>query len=78
MVAGIIFDMDGVIVDTEYIDFQILTQFICSLTNGSVELSEEEASLLVGSSCTRLRKTIKHLSGTNLDLSTVASQLEKL
>ncbi|HEM4261206.1 TPA: HAD family phosphatase [Streptococcus suis] len=77
MVAGIIFDMDGVIVDTEYIDFQILTQFICSLTNGSVELSEEEASLLVGSSYTRLHKTIKHLSGTNLDLSTVASQLEK-
>lgn len=78
MVVGIIFDMDGVIVDTDYIDFQILTQFICSLTNGSVELSEEEAGLLVGSSYTRLHKTIKHLSETNLDLSPVASQLEKL
>lgn len=32
MVQAIIFDMDGVIVDTEYVDFQFQQEFIKSIS----------------------------------------------
>ena len=47
-VKAIIFDMDGVIVDTEYLDFKLQSAYIKSIAKNPEKLSHEDFSSLVG------------------------------
>ena len=39
MLQLLVFDMDGVIVDTEYLDFQLQQAFVCLFSSSPNELS---------------------------------------
>ncbi|VUW91493.1 Phosphorylated carbohydrates phosphatase [Streptococcus constellatus] len=77
MLQLLVFDMDGVIVDTEYLDFQLQQEFVRLLSLRPNELSQQELSVLVGKSYTSLYRSIKQLSQTSLSLETIGHQLEK-
>lgn len=77
MVQAIIFDMDGVIVDTEYLDFQLQKQFIQSISSHFDCLCEEDFSSLVGSSYQQLAQAIQDLSGSPWTLEEISRQFEK-
>ncbi len=76
MVQAIIFDMDGVIVDTEYVDFQFQQEFIKSISKFPDQLTHEDFSSLVSKSYRNLTSSIKQLSQTELSLDQIASQLQ--
>ena len=63
MVEAIIFDMDGVIVDTEFLEFCLLKKFIHRLNYGGVTFSDNELSVLAGKSYQDLYATICSFTG---------------
>ena len=67
----LVFDMDDVIVDTEYLDFQLQQAFVCLFSSSPNELSQQDFSILVGKSYTALYRCIKQLSQTSLSLETI-------
>lgn len=77
MLQLLVFDMDGVIVDTEYLDFQLQQAFVCLFSSSPNELSQQDFSILVGKSYTALYRCIKQLSQTSLSLETIGHQLDK-
>jgi len=63
MIEAVIFDMDGVIVDTEYLEFSFLKKFIHYLNDGEIHFSDDELSVLVGKSYQDLYTTISFFTG---------------
>lgn len=70
MIDAIIFDMDGVITDTEYEDFKIVKDFI-RVEGGTTD--EKELFTLVGKSYTNLFTSMRDLIGT----STTVNEVER-
>ncbi|MBJ6746592.1 HAD family phosphatase [Streptococcus sp. 121] len=69
----IIFDMDGVIVDTEYYDFQIQKDFIRKF-NPSSSYEESELLQLVGKSYYNLYKLLQNFIGDKLSISQIEDE----
>lgn len=78
MLEAIIFDMDGVIVDTEYVDFQLQSQMIRSIAKNPERLTHADFSSLVGRSYGDLVEAIKDLSQTDLSLEEIEERLEQV
>lgn len=76
MIQAIIFDMDGVIVDTEYIDFQLQKEFVNMISPLARAIDENDFPKLVGRSYVHLAQAIKDLSGSELTLAEISAQLE--
>lgn len=76
MIRAIIFDMDGVIVDTEYIDFQLQKEFVNMISPLAGTIDERDFPKLVGRSYVHLAQTIKDLSGSEWTLAEISEQLE--
>ena len=64
---GIIFDMDGVIVDTEYQDFLIQKDFIKHL-NPKSSYEDSELLVLVGKSYFNLYRLLQQFIGKQYDI----------
>ncbi|MTB63746.1 HAD-IA family hydrolase [Streptococcus sp. zg-86] len=77
MIEAIIFDMDGVIVDTEYLDFQLQKDFVRSISKEMSVEKEQKFSKLIGRSYAYLAQAIKDLSGSSLSLAEISEQLEE-
>ncbi|AGM98197.1 HAD family hydrolase [Streptococcus iniae] len=75
---AIIFDMDGVIVDTEYLDFQLQSVYIKSIAKNPEELSHEDFSSLVGRTGRDLYDRIIALSHTQHPFEEVTLALEAI
>lgn len=78
MLEAIIFDMDGVIVDTEYLDFQLQSDYIRSISVAPHSLNHEDFSELVGRSGQDLLRRIRHLSQTQATDQDISIALEKI
>ncbi|MGT2930365.1 HAD family hydrolase [Streptococcus dentasini] len=78
MIKLIIFDMDGVIVDTEYLDFQLQQNYIKQIAHNPSQLTFKDFSELVGRSGQDLLERIKRLSQTSLSLSEIAAGLGEI
>ena len=76
MVQAIIFDMDGVIVDTEFQDFRIQKEFI-KRENPAVELSTTNFDELIGQSYEMLYTTLRKFIGSNDPLSEIKQRFEE-
>lgn len=74
MLKAIIFDMDGVIVDTEYTEFMLQKGFIEKLKQHNRPITLEQQSETVGKSLNDIPEIIKKLSGTSLSLQQVRQQ----
>ncbi|MBF0750560.1 MULTISPECIES: HAD family phosphatase [unclassified Pasteurella] len=68
MLQAIIFDMDGVIVDTEFLEYGLQTQFIESIKEHDRTLTPLEYSELVGKGLSDIPEIVKKLSGSSLPL----------
>lgn len=66
MIKLIVFDMDGVIVDTEYLDFQLQQAYIKEIAKEPSKLTHNDFSRLVGRSGKDLLRRIKKLSQSDL------------
>lgn len=75
MLKAIIFDMDGVIVDTEYCDVTIQKNFLQTLVTSPDMISEDAHLSLVGRSYDDLAQAIKDITKTSLKLSEISEQL---
>ena len=74
MLKAIIFDMDGVIVDTEYTEFMLQKEFIEKLKQHNRPITLEQQSETVGKSLNDIPEIIKKLSGTSLSLQQIRQQ----
>ncbi|SUN77061.1 haloacid dehalogenase [Streptococcus massiliensis] len=68
MLKAIVFDMDGVIVDTEYVDFQLQSELVKKIAKKPERLTHADFSRLVGRSYENLLEAIKAISQTDLSL----------
>ena len=71
---GIIFDMDGVIVDTEYQDFLIQKDFIKHL-NPKSSYEDSELLVLVGKSYFNLYRLLQQFIGKQYDIKTIEKNM---
>ncbi|MEX2785052.1 HAD family hydrolase [Streptococcus sp. H49] len=78
MIKAIIFDMDGVIVDTEYLDFQLQSAYIKSLSSFPEQLTHDDFSHLVGRSGQDLLARIKALTKTHLTFDDIEEGLRRI
>lgn len=60
MLQAIIFDMDGVIVDTEYLEFSLQKQFIEDIKEHSRPITLEQQSEVVGKCLKEIPVIIKN------------------
>ncbi|OBW93162.1 HAD family hydrolase [Gallibacterium salpingitidis] len=74
MLQAIIFDMDGVIVDTEYVEFDLQQQFIESIKEHNQPITLEQRSEVVGQSLREIPKIIKKLSGSSLSIEEIRTR----
>ena len=70
---ALIFDMDGVIVDTEYQDFSIQKEFI-KLFNPHSNYSDKELLVLVGKSYLTLYKLLQHFIGEEYSIEKIEKE----
>ncbi|MCK3657581.1 phosphatase [Pasteurellaceae bacterium Pebbles2] len=68
---AIIFDMDGVIVDTEYLEFSLQRKFILDLKEHQNDISHEQYSQVAGKSLKDIPLIVKELSGSSLPLAEI-------
>jgi len=68
MLQAIIFDMDGVIVDTEFLEYDLQAQFIDSIKEHNRTLTPLERSEVVGKRLAEIPEIVKKLSGSSLSL----------
>ncbi|OBX10790.1 HAD family hydrolase [Gallibacterium genomosp. 3] len=74
MLQAIIFDMDGVIVDTEYVEFNAQREFIERLKQHNQPITLAQQSEVVGKSLKDIPAVIKKLSGSSLSLDEIREQ----
>ncbi len=68
MLQAIIFDMDGVIVDTEYLEFSMQKQFIENIKEHNRPITLEQQSEVVGKSLKEIPMVIKKLTESSLPI----------
>lgn len=68
MLQAIIFDMDGVIVDTEFLEYDLQAQFIESIKEHDRTLISLESTEVVGKGLSEIPEIVKKLSGSSLPL----------
>lgn len=68
MLQAIIFDMDGVIVDTEFLEYDLQAQFIESIKEHDRTLISLESAEVVGKGLSEIPEIVKKLSGSSLPL----------
>ncbi|MBO0412153.1 HAD family phosphatase [Enterococcus hulanensis] len=76
MLKAIIFDMDGVIVDTEFQDFRIQQEFI-KKENPTIDHAATNFDELIGQSYDMLYKTLRKFIGSNDSLCEIKERFEK-
>ncbi|QGM81070.1 HAD family hydrolase [Otariodibacter oris] len=75
MLNLIIFDMDGVIVDSEFVGFSYLQKFVEQIKQRTTPISHEEYSAIIGRSYDDLYLAIKDLSQSNLSIKEIGIKL---
>ena len=78
MLKAIVFDMDGVIVDTEYVDFQLQSELVKKIAKKPERLTHADFSRLVGRSYENLLEAIKAISQTDLSLVGIEQRLNEI
>ena len=68
MQQAIIFDMDGVIVDTEFLEYDLQAQFIENIKEYDRTLTPFERSEVVGKGLSEIPEIVKKLIGSSLPL----------
>ncbi|MDG2939380.1 HAD-IA family hydrolase [Bisgaard Taxon 10/6] len=76
MLQAIIFDMDGVIVDTEYVEFTLQKQFIADIQEHNRPITPEQQSEVVGKSLREIPEIVKKLSGSHLSLAAIQTRYQ--
>lgn len=74
MLQAIIFDMDGVIVDTEYVEFALQKAFIRDIQEHEREISHQEYSQVAGKSLKDIPEIMQRLSGSSLPLEEIRAR----
>ncbi|HDL5699877.1 TPA: HAD family phosphatase [Mannheimia haemolytica] len=74
MLQAIIFDMDGVIVDTEYLEFSLQKQFIEDIKEHSRPITLEQQSEVVGKCLKEIPVIIKKLSESSLPIEEIRTR----
>ena len=74
MLQAIIFDMDGVIVDTEYLEFSLQKQFIDNIKTHSRPITLEQQSEVVGKSLKDIPVIVQKLSESNLSIEEIRTR----
>ncbi|OBW91404.1 phosphatase [Gallibacterium genomosp. 3] len=77
MLQAIIFDMDGVIVDTEYVEFDAQRQFMRELLTNNQEITLEQHSQLVGLSVKEIPAMIKKLCSSSLSVAEITERYQR-
>ena len=78
MLKAIIFDMDGVIIDSEYLDYQLQSRLLLEIASPSIHLVEKDFQSLVGLSGQHLLESIKKLTRTTLTLPEIQEKLDEI
>ncbi|MGG5369012.1 HAD family hydrolase [Enterococcus sp. AZ196] len=76
MLRAIIFDMDGVIVDTEFQDFRIQQEFI-KKENPTIDQKKTNFNELIGQSYDMLYETLRKFIGSNDSLNEIKERFER-
>lgn len=76
MLQAIIFDMDGVIVDTEYVEFALQRQFIQAINERTDEISEAEYSQVVGKALKDIAQIVKEITHSKIPLEEITQRYD--
>lgn len=77
MIQAIIFDMDGVIVDTEYLEFSLQKQFIEKIKEHGETITLAQQSEVVGKPLKEIPAIVKKLAGSTLPLEEIHQRYDQ-